>query len=337
MNNLIIIPALNPDKRLIDMVIKLKTSGLKNILVVDDGSSSMRIFNKLEKMDVKIIHHEVNKGKGCALKTAFANYGKYFKKIDGFITVDADGQHSVSDILNISNQLDKNIIFGVRNFKEKNVPFRSKFGNKFSSLFLYFSTGMKLNDTQTGLRAFPVSYKDFLLNIEGERFEYEMNVLMELAKNKENIISVPIETIYENDNKGSHFHALKDSMIIYGDFFRYVFVAILSAAIDLTLFTIFLKTNNIIMLSTICARIISGLINFILNKVYSFKANDNFLKQFILYLILFTLNMFVSGGIVTLLKFIPTSKTFIKAIVDIIIFLVNYYVQKRYIFKKSSK
>lgn len=331
MNNLIIIPALNPNEKLIDLVKDLKNNNINNILIVDDGSNSKDIFNEIDDI-VKVIHHDINKGKGAAIKTALKEYDKYFKNIDGIITMDADGQHSVEDICNINNLLKDDIIFGVRNFKEKNVPFKSRFGNKFSSIFFYFNTGIKLNDTQTGLRGFPIKYKELLLSIDGDRFEYEMNVLNRLGKDKVNIKQVPIKTIYENKNKGTNFNALKDSLRIYGSFFRYTLISLLSAILDLTLFTIFLKTNNKILLSTIIARIISGIFNFIFNKSYTFKSKNNIHNEGLKYFILFILVMLISGLTVEILDIIPINTTLIKLIIDTILFITNYYIQKKYIF-----
>ena len=331
MDNLIIIPALNPNEKLIKLVKDLQNSKINNILVVDDGSSSLDIFNELEKQNIKVIHHNINKGKGVAIKTALKEYDKYFNDIKGFITADADGQHSVEDIVNINNLLKNDIIFGVRNFKEKNVPFRSKFGNKFSSIFFYLNTGIKLNDTQTGLRGFPIKYKDLLLSISGDRFEYEMNVLNKLGEDKIYIKQIPIKTIYENNNKSSNFKAIKDSFKIYSKFFKYSIISLLSAIIDLSLFTIFLKTNNIL-LSTIMARVISGIFNFIFNKSYSFKSNNNVYKEGTRYLLLFILIMFISASTVEILDIIPINTTIIKLVIDTILFVINYYIQKKYIF-----
>jgi len=220
MNNLVIIPSLNPNEKLIKLVNDLKKRKIDNILIIDDGSKDVKIFDELEKNDIKVIHHDKNYGKGKALKTAFENYDRYFKDIKGFITADSDGQHAIDDIINIYNLLDKNIIFGVRNFKEKDVPFKSKLGNKLSSIILRITTGMKLNDTQTGLRGFPISYKEILLSIDGDRFEYEMNVLMYLAKHKIPVQSVSIKTIYEDNNKGSNYKPFKDSIKIFTNIFK---------------------------------------------------------------------------------------------------------------------
>ena len=224
--NIVIIPALNPDNKLIELINGLKSNNINNIIVIDDGSDSKEIFNSLEKMGIVVIHHDYNHGKGAALKTALKESSKFFKDIKGYIQADADGQHSIEDITNIYNLLDKKIIFGIRDFKG-NVPLRSKIGNKFSSLFLYITTGMKLNDTQTGLRAFPYKYKDYLLNIKGDRFEYEMNVLKKIAKDKITILKVPIKTIYYNNNSESKFHFIKDSFRIYYKLFIFIFILLI--------------------------------------------------------------------------------------------------------------
>ncbi len=331
-NNLIIIPAYNPDEKLITLVNKLLDLKLDKILVVDDGSKSKKIFDKLNK-EVKIIHHDVNMGKGAAIKTALAQYNEYFKNINGFITVDADGQHDPEDVKNINDNLDS-VIFGVRSFKG-NVPLRSKLGNKFSSIYFYLTKGVKLNDTQTGLRAFPYKYRDILLSIEGNRYEYEMNVLNYLADNNVLIKQIPIKTIYLDNNSSSHFNTIKDSLRIYKKFIKYSIVSLLSAVIDLSLFTI-LNYKYEVIISTVIARIISGTFNFTLNKKYSFESNNNAFVEGIKYLALFIANMFISGIIVKLLSVIPIHNTLIKLVVDITIFIANYFIQKKYIFKKSS-
>ena len=226
MNNIIVIPSLNPDNKLIKLVKELQVANLNNILIVDDGSSSQDIFNQLN--DCIIIHHDINKGKGEALKTAFREADKYFKNITGYITCDSDGQHTVEDIKKISDNLKEDIILGVRDFSGKNVPSRSRFGNRFSSLFYYLSTGYKLSDTQTGLRGIPYKYKKLSLETKGSRFEYEMNFLNNVAMNNIKIDTIPIKTIYLNKNKGSNFKTIRDSYFVFKDLFDYIFVALLS-------------------------------------------------------------------------------------------------------------
>ncbi len=207
----IIIPSYNPTEKIIKLVNELKKN-FSDILIVDDGSTNeaKKIYENLS--NVKIIYHDVNKGKGEALKTAI----KSLKNTDAFITVDADLQHSPKDVLRIQEELLNNdIILGTRNFNKNNIPFTSKFGNKFSSLVFKIKTGITLKDTQTGLRGINMKYKDLCLSTNGSRYEYEMNFLYNLAKNKINFKCIDIDTIYENNNKGSHFHAIRDSLLIH--------------------------------------------------------------------------------------------------------------------------
>lgn len=207
----IIIPSYNPTKKLIKLVSALQKD-FNDILIVDDGSTNetKKIYEELS--NVKIIYHDVNKGKGEALKTAIKN----LKDTDAFITVDADLQHSPKDILRVKEELlNSDIVLGTRNFNKKNVPFTSKFGNKFSSLVFKIKTGITLKDTQTGLRGINIKYKELCLNTSGSRYEYEMNFLYNLAKNKINFKCIDIATIYEDYNSGSHFHAVRDSILIH--------------------------------------------------------------------------------------------------------------------------
>lgn len=207
----IIIPSYNPTKKLIKLVSELQEY-FDDILIIDDGSSkeTKKIYESIK--NVKIIYHEKNLGKGESLKTGI----KSLKDTDAFITVDADYQHLPKDVLKIKEALKSNdIVLGTRNFNNKNVPLRSKFGNKFSSIVYKIKTGITLNDTQTGLRGINIKYKDLCLNTIGSRYEYEMNFLYNLAKNKIDFKCINISTIYEDDNKGSHFHAFRDSILIY--------------------------------------------------------------------------------------------------------------------------
>lgn len=207
----IIIPSLNPNEKLIKLVNELIDFGMNDIIVVNDGSSVEydKIFNNLPK-EVKLLKNSINKWKGEALKTAIKIVNS-----DGFITVDADGQHKVSDVIKIKNALDNNdIVLGVRNFNLKNVPIKNRLGNKISALTFKLKTGIKLNDTQTGLRGISIKYKDLALSTKGSRYEYEMNFLYNLAKNNIKIKTININTIYDKNNV-SHFNVFRDSLLIH--------------------------------------------------------------------------------------------------------------------------
>ncbi len=215
-----VIPSLNPDARLINLVSELIENGFRKIIIVDDGSEDKIIFNKLdEHKEVTILTHEVNKGKGAALKTAFTYYkDNLIDKYKGLVCLDSDGQHLVSDAIIIGNTMvDKNkFTLGTRLFNTKETPLRNKTGNRITSRVFNRMFGVYLKDTQTGLRAIPNRLIDMMIESSGDRFEYEMNVLIDLVKHGEKIEEVDIKTVYlPNSNKKSHFKPVEDSYKIY--------------------------------------------------------------------------------------------------------------------------
>ena len=217
-----IIPALNPDDKLIKLVNDLKKD-FKDIIVINDGSKDDTIFKKLSK-ECTVLTHEVNKGKGEALKTAYKYYlDNLSNKCLGVISLDADGQHLVSDVISMSELIEKEdkFILGTRLFNTKETPFRNKLGNRITSRVFKWIYKVYIKDTQTGLRAVPNRLIKPLLNVDGSRFEYELNVLIKLVKMKEDIKEYDIKTVYlEDSNKKSHFNAISDSYKIYKIMFK---------------------------------------------------------------------------------------------------------------------
>ena len=225
MNFIPVIPSLNPDARLINLVSDLISNNFNKIIIVDDGSEDKIIFNKLkEHKEVIVLTHDVNKGKGAALKTAFSYYkDKLLKDYKGLVCLDSDGQHLVSDAINVGKIMvnENKYTLGTRLFNTKETPLRNKTGNRITSRVFKRLYGVYLKDTQTGLRAIPNRLIDFMLNVSGDHFEYEMNVLIDLVKNGEKIIEEDIKTVYlENSNKKSNFKVIKDSYKIYKNMFK---------------------------------------------------------------------------------------------------------------------
>lgn len=218
-----IIPALNPDNKLIDLVNELKES-FDKIIIVNDGSNSDTIFKKINDKNCIILTHDANYGKGKALKTAFEYYQKKLSKYYcGVITMDCDGQHKVSDVIKISEILKEKdkFILGTRLFNTKSTPLRNKIGNRITSFVFKKLYKVYIKDTQTGLRGIPNRLLDTLMKVSGTRFEYELNVLIKLVKMHEEIMEYNIKTVYlKNSNKKSHFKVLKDSYKIYQTIFK---------------------------------------------------------------------------------------------------------------------
>lgn len=346
----IIIPSYEPDELLIQLLEDLIRNGLDNIIIVNDGSD--KEFNKYfdiarDKFDCIILEHEVNKGKGRALKTAFSYIIEHQVEAVGCITADSDGQHSPEDIELCMNKLidnPNNLILGVREFSGDHVPVRSMLGNNITKFVFSFLSGIYVSDTQTGLRAIPMDFMRELIDVKGERFEFEMNMLIE-TRDKFDIIEVPIETIYESktDHK-SHFNAWSDSYKIYkllGRLFvKFIISSVSSLVIDLALFYVFSRLFiddfplHYILISTVLARVISSIYNYVVNYKYVFKSKHNVSKSGLKYFGLAVIIMLLSAFFVSVINGYShtTELLIIKIIVDLVLFLMSYYIQRKYIF-----
>ena len=280
-----LIPSLEPDDRLPAYVRRLLDKGFQHVVIVDDGSSAayQPIFAELDAMDgVSVTHHEVNRGKGCALKTGYAYIQAHFPAASGVITADADGQHTVEDCWHLAEVLTEGkraLYLGSRNFNLDHVPPKSRHGNKITSAVFRLLYGVYLPDTQTGLRAFRMADLPFMLDVPGERFEYEMQVLIACARAKLPMIPIEIETVYENENAGTHFHPIRDSYRIYkvilGNFLLYASSSVICFLVDngvanLLRFALLpllgLRGDTAIQISGYLARLVSSPLNFVLNR-----------------------------------------------------------------------
>ena len=219
----IIVPAYNPDEHLIKLLKDIKKELNNDVLIVNDGSKKEcnEIFDEANKYGF-VLSHKVNKGKGAAMKTAMKYIYENKPDEKGVIFVDADGQHLIKDIKKVIAEFEKNddkLIIGSRFKTFKDVPYKSRIGNKITRYIFYRYTGLKISDTQSGLRAINTKYIPSLLKIEGDRYEYEMNMLINLANQDIKTKEVQIETVYEDKkNSTSHFNPIKDSIKIYNLF-----------------------------------------------------------------------------------------------------------------------
>lgn len=341
--NVVLIPAYQPDEKLNRLIDNLQEVGLHEIVVINDGSSSacLPFFEKAIVQGCQIVTHEQNKGKGAAIKTGIQWVLKNLPSCSGVVTCDADGQHLAEDILHVSKMLDQeneSLIIGSRDFSQKNVPAKSRFGNRFSSFYFKVSTGVTCKDTQTGLRGFGPSLFPMALEIKQDRYDYEMTFLTNAAKEGIAFVSVPIQTVYLDHNASSHFRPLLDSYRIYKEPLKFAISSLISAATDLTIFTIMTHLLEghivkLVFLATLVARIASGILNFTLNRVWSFQNYSSLLKQFRRYALLYVVQFGLSVAFVSLLAFLPTSLTVVKILVDGILFVGSYFIQKHWVFK----
>ena len=221
MKYVILIPAYEPDSKLLKLLREINNK--YPVVVINDGSSKhyKDIFNEVKKY-AHLLSYNHNMGKGYAIKTGL-NYIE--DTYDNYIvvTMDADGQHTLKDAINLCDYVKEHIdtlVLGKRDFT-KNTPLRSRIGNYITRKVFYYVTKNNIYDTQTGLRAFSNKLFDYMINISGNRYEYEMNVLLNLKKDNITYHEIPIETIYLDHNKSSHFNSLTDSYKIYKEIFKW--------------------------------------------------------------------------------------------------------------------
>lgn len=345
----VLIPSLEPDDRLPAYVDALIASGFRHLVIVDDGSSEkyQPIFDAIDaKPGCKVLHHDVNHGKGVALKTGYAYIAESLPECAAVITADADGQHTVADCIRLAEALDGRsgvLLLGSRDFSLPNIPPRSRFGNRCTSTVFKLFYGTWLPDTQTGLRAFTRDELDFMRKVEGERYEYEMNVLIACARAKISMETITIETVYENNNEGSHFHPLRDSWRIYkvilGNFFKFAGVSILSWVLDEGLASLLFYwllplvglTGSLEMVSGYGARLVSSVFNYAMNRKLVFKNNSSVASSAWKYAVLAIGIITVSNLLVGLLDHIlPYAVA--KILVDLVLYLVSYRVQDAWVF-----
>ncbi len=350
----LIIPAYEPDERFVALAESLKASALNTIIVVDDGSGEdyKEIFTQVANIlgdKCIMLSHAANQGKGAALKTAFSFVLDSIPFAIGVVTADSDGQHDVDSIQAIQRALLDNrdkLVIGARSFEGQSIPWKSRFGNKLTRIVFKYVSGKEVTDTQTGLRGIPMAFLGDAIQIKGDRFEYEMKMLVDCIE-KHEVVEVPIRTIYDSkDDHQTHFNPVVDSIKIYrvlgARFLRFIFSSLSSCVIDLLLFYFF--TNIFgdrafgIMYSTILARVLSATYNCFFNYKIVFASQTSMKGAVIKYATLAVVQMLTSGALVTVgVRMIPIlPKVLVKAIVDTALFFVSYKIQQKFVFGEAD-
>ena len=356
----IVLPSLDPDAKFLGVVRGMVEAGFRQIVIVDDGSDEahQELFRQAEGYpQCTVLHHDVNKGKGRALKTAFRYVLDKLPEAEGVITIDGDGQHLAQDIIAGGERMlreQDRVILGCRDFDQPGVPPRSVAGNKTTSrMFRLF--GIRLSDTQTGLRAIPRAYLELFCEIEGERFEYETNMLLQMKRQGISFSEQPIATVYDPEDYSSHYNAVKDSLriarvmlrfLLSGPGFRYLVSAVLSWVVDnglyLLLFTVLGGSLAAAAASTaaqVIARVLSSLFNFHMNKFFAFRSREPYWSALGKYYCVCVPQTLISvlalTSLVAALSIAsPILATGVKVLIEVVLFCLSYLIQKKWVFKK---
>ena len=339
-----LVPSYEPDFNLLEVAKELLENDF-DVVVVNDGSEEKynEVFNELPK-EVHYLSYATNGGKGYALK-----YGMRYIK-DNYddcvvVTLDSDGQHKVKDAIRICEeceaQEEDSLILGSR-FFDKKSPFKSRFGNFMARMSFLISTHHKIYDTQTGLRAFKSNLLDMMINVKGDRYEYEMNVLLESIKRDVPINEVKIETIYINNNAGTHYNPFKDTMKIFKEVIKFSISSLIGFLVDFSVYSLLnlipVEWNQWYLMCQIIARIISASVNFTLNYKLVFKSKSNVMLAILKYT---ALALFILGcGTFFLWLFVDVAgmnKYLAKILVEVTMFIISWLIQRLFVFRRGKK
>ena len=356
----VVLPSLDPDEKLIAVIDGLLDAGFTDIILINDGSKKENLHyfeTAAAHPEVTLLHHEVNRGKGAALKTAFNWFLENRPDALGVVTVDGDNQHHPDDTKACSLKMMQTgkVILGCRDFSLPHVPARSRIGNNATCLVFKLMVGMTISDTQTGLRAIPTEAVRAFCAVKGDRFEYETNMLLAMKEQCIDYDEVKIRTVYIEENKSSHFRAVRDSWRIYklilGHFFRFAISSMASSVTDIGLFTLlsFLLRDSLtgLLLSavpTVAARICSSLLNFFLNKKMVFHSNVSTGKAMLRYYALAIPQMLAQSGLnygVCELFSIGEDQIILRglihAVIMIVLYFISFMIQQRWVFAGRKK
>ncbi len=340
----ILIPAYNPDEKLLRLLPKLREH-FSSIVLVDDGSETGKeIFAAAVPLVEKILVHEKNRGKGAALKTGL----KYLGDSSDVITADADGQHTPEDIAKIADALKDQragLVLGVRAFSGK-VPLRSRFGNFWTRWFFFLMTGLMIRDTQTGLRGIPKGLLSRIAAIPGDRYEYEMAMLADARHHDAKPVQIPIETIYFAENETSHFNPIKDTIRIYRSLLQFCLSSVLSFLLDNAVFAgvLWLMTARessvrlSILASLVAARFVSANFNYFYNRLVVFKTRGrkrSFFQYWGLVLAIAAASYALTRALSAAFAVEGLAITLLKIAAETFLFFASYWIQKKFIFKST--
>ncbi|MGY1840647.1 MULTISPECIES: glycosyltransferase [unclassified Modestobacter] len=266
---IVLIPAYQSDGRLPDVVASLLSAapGIR-LVVVDDGSGPRHAhqFDVVRTMGCQVLEHAVNRGKGAALRTGFAFVARNWPGED-VVCADSDGQHRAVDVLRVADRVRSRdaVVLGARRFTGV-VPARSRVGNAAPRVLFRLATGRRLQDTQTGLRGHPATMLPWLLSVAGDRFEYELVVLLQAARRGLPIEEIEIATIYFEGNASSHFRPLVDSLRVYAPLLTFLLSSFSAFLVDTIALLALHALTGTLLLSVVGARAVSSGVNFLVNR-----------------------------------------------------------------------
>lgn len=343
--NVIVIPAYEPDQKLVRLTRGLVEKGYC-VVVTDDGSGEeyRAVFEQIWENAI-VLAHEKNMGKGKAIRTALQYIRQNIPEAETVAVADADGQHDIVDVehvLAVASRNRDSLVLGARSFGA-GIPRASHVGNLITRNVFQLLSGIKVSDTQTGLRAFSRKLAELFLSVPGERYEYEMNVLFFCARKGIPILEIPVKTIYhDKENSCSHFHKLRDSLRIYHQIVKFALSGGGSFVLDYILFGLlcflFGDYRFGVMASNVAARICSAVFNYQMNVRFVFHKQDSGRKTSLSYFLLALVILLCNNLVLALYMKLPmTGPMTAKIFAELTLFAFSFAVQNFWIFRRRRE
>lgn len=330
----VLIPAYEPGEALPALTRALMDKGVPVVVVNDGSATGLEYFERIRAQGAVVLEHKENLGKGRALKTGLAWMAE--QGYEGAVTADADGQHSLEDILRVARALasgSRRLVLGIRDVSR--MPNRSRTGNRLTRTLFRLLYGIKLQDTQTGLRGIPLTgeNRSGLLSLSGERYEYEMEMLIEAGELfPAGIQELEIETIYlEDSDTSSHFRPLADGARIYSVLFRhfprFFLSSILAFLVDYSLFNLlyYLLFHRSVP-AAVLARVVSAGVNYTVNRKLVFGSSYHLLGYVKICLVILLAG---SGLMYLLVDCLSLPAFLVKPLVDCGLYVLSFAAQNR--------
>lgn len=335
---IILIPAYQPGEKLIELVQSIRDADPElAIVVVDDGSGPgyARIFDAARDLGCALLGYDTNRGKGAALKAGLGFVARRYPGQD-VVCADGDGQHAITDILRVADRVRPArtaLVLGTRRFTGA-VPARSRFGNAMTRLLFRWSTGQRVDDTQTGLRGYPAGMLSWLQTVKGDRYEYELNILLEACRTGRQIDSVDIATIYLDENASSHFRPLADSARIYAPLLKFTLSSLAAFTIDTVALLALTVATGSLLVAVVGARILSAATNFLVNRTVVFEHGRQRPVGAAAagYFALVVALLVVNYGALLALTAVNLPLLAAKLATEATLFVVSYAIQSRFLF-----
>jgi len=329
---IVLVPAYQPGPALVELVTRLRHH---TVLVVDDGSGPRfaAVFAAARLAGAEVITLPLNQGKGRALRAGFA-HARTHHPGEALICADSDGQHRLEDIEAVAARLaegDPAMVLGTRRFVG-DVPARSRFGNRVTAAAFAAATGLSLGDTQTGLRGYPPRMLAWLEQVDGDRFEYELRLLVRAAREQLSVVEVEIATVYLDHNASSHFRPVRDSLRVLTPLLAFAASSLLGFVVDtLALLALVALTGSLVG-SAVGARLLSAGVNYGVNRRFVFPAAGR--RSLIRYAGLAATVLALNVVLLDVLSAASGSLLAAKVVTELLLFAAGFLVQRRLVFAR---